>query len=207
MNTEQRVAALSANLPTGTQVLAYATTGSRSYNLATPTSDYDLSIVVSDWNRVQQEIVGDDDTKLYSLNGFLTLLNAGRTSEVDFLKSRFLHVPESPYCALFQSLRFPTLEYVKSSLGFAEQSLYNARRETHTGRRFHKEIKTVLRLAIFSARALQDGRGFRAYFTDTESERFFEMLPQIEELVRGTSIPERELLTEIARMSEENDLI
>lgn len=162
------------------RIVAYGLTGSTLYNLHTPSSDRDTTIITDaksrkDWHRVFDD---GEDVRVISVYSFASRILESQPTDVDFLMSGALTFDISPYETYLRSLRFDTntyldrceshsIEYIKKAVG------------DKNDRRKHKSLKTAFRNAVLFNRVRRDGTRYTSWFNEEQRIRFYDHLDGI----------------------------
>ena len=162
------------------QIVAYGLTGSTLYNLHTPSSDRDTTIITDaksrkGWHRVFDD---GDDVRVVSVYSFASRILESQPTDVDFLMSGALTFDISPYEAYLRSLHFDTNAYLDRCESHSIEHIKKADRDENDRRR-HKSVKTAFRNAVMFNRVRRDGVMYTSWFNEGQRRRFYDHLDGI----------------------------
>lgn len=159
------------------RIVAYGLTGSTLYNLHTPSSDLDTTIITDaksqkDWHRVFDD---GEDVRVVSVHSFASRILDSQPTDVDFLMSGALTFDTSPYEAYLRSLRFDTNAYLDRCESHSIEYIKKAAGDNNDRRR-HKSLKTAFRNAVMFNRVRRDGTRYTSWFNEGQRRRFYDHL-------------------------------
>lgn len=156
------------------RIVAYGLTGSTLYNLHTPSSDRDTTIITDaksrkDWHRVFDD---GEDVRVVSVYSFASRILNSQPTDVDFLMSGTLTFDNSPYETYLRSLRFDTNAYLNRCESHSIEYIKKAAGDENNRRR-HKSVKTAFRNAVMFNRVRRDGVMYTSWFNEGQRRRFY----------------------------------
>ena len=156
------------------RIVAYGLTGSTLYNLHTPSSDRDTTIITDaksrkDWHRVFDN---GEDVRVVSVYSFASRILNSQPTDVDFLMSGTLTFDNSPYETYLRSLRFDTNAYLNRCESHSIEYIKKAAGDENNRRR-HKSVKTAFRNAVMFNRVRRDGVMYTSWFNEGQRRRFY----------------------------------
>lgn len=159
------------------RIVAYGLTGSTLYNLHTPSSDRDTTIITDvksrkDWHRVFDN---GEDVRVVSVYSFASRILNSQPTDVDFLMSGTLTFDNSPYETYLRSLRFDTNAYLDRCGSHSIEYIKKAAGDENDRRR-HKSVKTAFRNAVLFNRVRRDGTMYTSWFNEGQRRRFYDHL-------------------------------
>lgn len=162
------------------QIVAYGLTGSTLYNLHTPSSDRDTTIITDaksqrDWHRVFDD---GEDVRVISVYSFASRILGSQPTDVDFLMSGTLTFDNSPYETYLRSLRFDTNTYLDRCESHSIEHIKKAAKGEND-RRQRKSVKTAFRNAVMFNRVRRDGTRYTSWFNEGQRRRFYDHLDGI----------------------------
>lgn len=162
------------------RIVAYGLTGSTLYNLHTPSSDRDTTIITDvkskkDWHRVFDD---GEDVRVVSVHSFASRILNSQPTDVDFLMSGALTFDTSPYEAYLRSLHFDTNAYLDRCESHSIEYIKKAAGDENNRRR-HKSLKTAFRNAVMFNRVRRDGTRYTSWFNEGQRRRFYDHLDGI----------------------------
>ena len=159
------------------RIVAYGLTGSMLYNLNTPSSDRDITIITDAKSRRDYHKVFDDgeDVRVVSINSFASRILDSQPTDVDFLMSETLSFDDSPYEAYLRSLRFDTNAYLARCEAHTIEHIKSAFKDERDSRR-RKSLKTSFRNAVMFNRVSRYGVRYTSRFSSRERHRFYDRL-------------------------------
>lgn len=163
-------------------IVAYGLTGSTLYNLHTPSSDRDTTIITDvkskkDWHRVFDD---GEDVRVVSVHSFASRILNSQPTDVDFLMSGALTFDTSPYEAYLRSLHFDTNAYLDRCESHSIEYIKKAAKGEND-RRQRKSVKTAFRNAVLFNRVRRDGVMYTSWFSEGQRRRFYDHLGGIYE--------------------------
>ena len=162
------------------RIVAYGLTGSTLYNLHTPSSDRDTTIITDvkskkDWHRVFDD---GEDVRVVSVHSFASRILNSQPTDVDFLMSGALTFDTSPYEAYLRLLHFDTNAYLDRCESHSIEYIKKAAGDENNRRR-HKSLKTAFRNAVMFNRVRRDGTRYTSWFNEGQRRRFYDHLDGI----------------------------
>ena len=162
------------------RIVAYGLTGSTLYNLHTPSSDRDTTIITDvkskkDWHRVFDD---GEDVRVVSVHSFASRILNSQPTDVDFLMSGALTFDTSPYEAYLRLLHFDTNAYLDRCESHSIEYIKKAAGDENNRRR-HKSLKTAFRNAVTFNRVRRDGTRYTSWFNEGQRIRFYDHLDGI----------------------------
>jgi hypothetical protein len=159
------------------RIVAYGLTGSTLYNLHTPSSDRDATIITDvksrkDWHRVFDD---GEDVRVVSVHSFASRILNSQPTDVDFLMSGALTFDTSPYETYLRSLRFDANTYLDRCESHSIEYIKKAAGDKND-RRKHKSLKTAFRNAVLFNRVRRDGTRYTSWFNEEQRIRFYDHL-------------------------------